>query len=122
MLPSCARWRRSMPPATRLPRWRLRHLAANKLRLQALVYYGVRERFRLSSQRVVRAIAKVSEGDTRDRTIRLTFRRHGSMPYDQRICSLPAPVRDAMERLFGAFSDNWGRDAGREVVKLGMMR
>jgi putative transposase len=37
------------------------HHVANKLRLQPLVYYDMRDRFGLSSQMTIRAIAKVSE-------------------------------------------------------------
>jgi len=62
------------------------HLA-NKIALQKIVYYDVRERFRLSSQMTVRAIAKVAEAYKRDKTIRPTFRPHGALTYDERIMS-----------------------------------
>jgi putative transposase len=60
---------------------------ANKLRLQKLVYYDIREQFGLSSQLTVRAIAKVVEAYKRDKTIRPQFRPHGAVCYDQRIMS-----------------------------------
>jgi predicted transposase len=74
---------------------------ANKLRLQPLVYYDIRQQFGLSAQMVIRAIAKVSEAYQRDRSSKPTFRRHGAMPYDQRICSFPAPERVSLLTLDG---------------------
>jgi putative transposase len=58
---------------------------ANKIALQQLVYYDVRERFGLSAQLTVRAIAKVVEAYKRDKAIRPSFRPHGAVCYDQRI-------------------------------------
>src|SRR5262245_57958870 len=77
------------------------HCSANKLRLQPLVYYDIRERFGLSSQMTIRAIAKVSEAYTRDRSIKPMFRSQGATPYDQRICSFPAPDRVSLLTLDG---------------------
>src|SRR5713226_8430295 len=62
------------------------HLA-NKIALQKIVYYAVRERFCLSSQMTVRAIAKVVEAYKRDKTIQPTFRPRGALTYDERIMS-----------------------------------
>src|SRR5712691_4646216 len=62
------------------------HLA-NRIALQKIVYYAVRERFGLSSQMTVRAIAKVVEVYKRDKTIQPTFRPHGALTYDERIMS-----------------------------------
>src|SRR5215831_1150880 len=67
------------------------HRSTNKLHLQPLVYYDIRERFGLSSQMAIRAIAKVSEAYKRDKTIKPHFRLQGAMTYDQRICSFPTP-------------------------------
>src|SRR5262249_5481339 len=69
---------------------------ANKLRLQPLVSYDLRERFGLASQIVIRAIAKVSQASTRDRTIPPHFRRHGARTSDQRIGAVPTPDRVAL--------------------------
>src|SRR5262245_40303398 len=74
---------------------------ANKIELQKLVYYYVRERFGLSSQMAIRAIAKVSEAYKRDRKIQPTFRLQGAMTYDQRICSFPTPDRVSLLTLDG---------------------
>ncbi len=60
---------------------------ANKIELQKIVYYDVRERFSLSAQLTIRAIAKVSEAYKRDRSIKPLFRSDGSIVYDQRILS-----------------------------------
>jgi putative transposase len=77
------------------------HHVANKLRLQPLVYYDIRERFGLSSQMVIRAIAKLSEAFKRERKIKPTFCLHGAMTYDQGICSFPTPDRVSLLTLDG---------------------
>lgn len=64
---------------------------ASKVDLQRLVYYDIRQRFGLSSQMAMRAIAKVVESYKRDRRTKPSFRPHGAMVYDERICSFPAP-------------------------------
>ena len=78
-----------------------KHLEANKLRLQLLVHYDIRERFGLSSHMVIRAIAKVSEVYKRDKKTKPTFRAQGTMTYDQRICSFPTPDRVSLLTLDG---------------------
>jgi IS605 OrfB family transposase len=60
---------------------------ANKIELQKIVYYDVRDKFKLSAQLTIRAIAKVSEAYKRDRTIKPEFRPDGAIVYDQRILS-----------------------------------
>lgn len=60
---------------------------ANKIELQKVVYYDVRDEFKLSAQLTIRAIAKVSEAYKRDRTIKPEFRPDGAIVYDQRILS-----------------------------------
>jgi putative transposase len=60
---------------------------ANKIEIQKVVYYDVREKFGLSAQLVIRAIAKVSEAYKRDRTVIPEFRPEGAIVYDQRILS-----------------------------------
>lgn len=59
----------------------------NKIDLQKVVYYPIRERYGLSSQMTIRAIAKVVEAYKRDKSIKPTFRRDGAIVYDQRILS-----------------------------------
>lgn len=60
---------------------------ASKYKLQKLVYRDVRERFGLSAQMTVRAIAKVCEVYKRDKKIKPEFRDHGAIVYDERILS-----------------------------------
>lgn len=74
---------------------------ANKAALQKLVYYDIRERFGLSAQMTIRAIAKVVEAYKRDTRIQPRFRPHGAMVYDERICSFPAPDRVSLLTLDG---------------------
>jgi IS605 OrfB family transposase len=65
--------------------YRLR--TANKMRLQKEVYREVRDKFGLSAQMAIRAIAKVCEAYKRDRSKKPKFKPHGAMVYDQRILS-----------------------------------
>ncbi len=60
---------------------------ANKMKLQPIVYREARDRYQLSAQMAIRAIAKVCEAYKRDRTIKPKFRLDGAMVYDQRILS-----------------------------------
>lgn len=59
----------------------------NKIELQKLVYYDVRDRFGLSAQHSIRAIAKVVEAYKRDKSIKPEFEPDGAVVYDQRILS-----------------------------------
>ncbi|HLF05625.1 MAG TPA: transposase [Thermoplasmata archaeon] len=61
--------------------------SANKHKLQKFVYRELRERFGISAQMAVRAIAKVCEVYKRDKTVRPRFRARGAVQYDQRILS-----------------------------------
>ena len=75
--------------------------SANKIELQKLVYYDIRERFSLSAQMCIRAIAKVAEAYKRDREKRPVFRAHGAMTYDERILSFPYVDRASVLTLEG---------------------
>lgn len=59
----------------------------SKYELQTKHYQTVREKFELSAQMAVRAVAKVCEAYRRDRSIRPTFRSRGAVPYDARVLS-----------------------------------
>lgn len=74
---------------------------ANKIRLQAEVYGELRERFSLSSQMAVRAIAKACEAYKRDKKIQPTFRPLGAVQYDQRILSWKGRDRVSILTLAG---------------------
>jgi putative transposase len=78
-----------------------RERLANKTALQKIVYYAVRERFGLSSQMTVRAIAKVVEAYKRDTTIQPTFRPHGALTYDERVMSWKGPEHVSLLALDG---------------------
>jgi len=63
------------------------HRMANKIALGKVIYYPIRERFGLSAQMTIRAIAKTVEAYKRDKNIKPKFKPHGAMVYDQRILS-----------------------------------
>lgn len=73
----------------------------NKLRLQKLAYYDVREKFGLSAQLTVRAIAKTCEAYKRDKSIKPQFKEFGSVTYDQRILSYKGIDRVSITVLHG---------------------
>jgi putative transposase len=75
--------------------------SASKFALQKQVYYDIRERYGLSAQMTIRAIAKVSEAYKRDRKTQPHFRPYGAMTYDERICSFPDIDRVSLLTLDG---------------------
>jgi predicted transposase len=77
------------------------HRLADKIELQKLVYYDVRQRFGLSSQMAIRAISKVAEAYKRDKSSTPHFRPYGAMVYDERICSFPTADRVSLLTLDG---------------------
>jgi putative transposase len=54
---------------------------ANKIALQKLAYYELRERFGLPADTAIRCIAQVVETYKRDKTICPTFRPHAAVPF-----------------------------------------
>lgn len=74
---------------------------ANKIRLQSEVYGELRERFGLSAQMAVRAIAKACEAYKRDKAIKPVFRPLGAVQYDQRILSWKGRDRVSILTLDG---------------------
>ncbi len=75
---------------------------ANKIELQRLVYYDIRERFGLSSQMTIRAISKVSEAYKRDKHDSATLPpawRDGLRP--AHLLASPAPDRASLLTLDG---------------------
>lgn len=75
--------------------------SADKIALQKTYYRALRERFALSAQMAVRALAKVCEAYKRDRSRRPTFKLRGAIPYDQRILSFKALDRVSILTLGG---------------------
>jgi predicted transposase len=82
---------------------------ASKFKLQRLVYYEVRQRFGLSAQLAIRAIAKVGEAYKRDTSQRISFRGDGTVVYDERILSFR-----------GLEAASLGTLHGREVIPMQM--
>ena len=60
---------------------------ASKFVLQKAVYQEVRQRFGLSAQLAIRAIAKAVEAYKRDKAQQVAFRADGAVVYDERILS-----------------------------------
>jgi len=63
------------------------HHTAGKFNIQKLAYRDIRNRFGLSAQLTIRAIAKVCEAYKRDKRLRPAFKEFGAIVYDQRILS-----------------------------------
>ena len=59
--------------------------SASKFSIQKLVYHQVREKFGLSAQLTIRAIAKTCEAYKLNKKVQPTFKRRGCITYDQRI-------------------------------------
>jgi IS605 OrfB family transposase len=58
-----------------------------------MCYLSIRETYKLSAQLAIRVIAKVGDAYKLDTTTLRTFRRHGSIAYDDRILSWALPGR-----------------------------
>jgi putative transposase len=58
---------------------------ASKYTIQQLVYHSIREKYGLSAQLTIRAIAKTCEAYKINKSVRPTFKKHGSITYDSRI-------------------------------------
>ena len=59
----------------------------NKIAIQKICYYDVRDKFTLSSQMAIRAISKVAESYKADKKAVHKFKSESAMVYDQRILS-----------------------------------
>lgn len=75
--------------------------SANKIKLQQLFYADTRQRFGLSAQMTVRCIAQVCEAYKRDKNKLPRFRKHASMPFDQRMMSFKGIDRVSLLTLQG---------------------
>jgi IS605 OrfB family transposase len=95
---------------------------ANVYDLRALCYQEVRERFGLSSQMAQLAIKSVSDAYKRDLSKRVRFRKHASVPYDQRTISFKGPDRVSLLTLEGRVKVAFvvgGYDARRQELSRG---
>lgn len=59
--------------------------SASKYNIQTLVYHTIREKYGLSAQLTIRAIAKTCESYKLNKTVQPKFKKHGSITYDSRI-------------------------------------
>jgi putative transposase len=62
-----------------------KYRCTNKIGLQKLIYYKIRERYGLSAQMTIRAIAKVIKVYRRNKHIKPKFKPESAVVYDQRI-------------------------------------
>lgn len=60
---------------------------ASKFNIQKIVYQDIKEKYGLTAQLVIRAIAKACEAYKLNRKVKPKFKRYGSVVYDQRILS-----------------------------------
>ncbi len=74
---------------------------ANKIRLQQLFYYDLREKFGLSAQMAALCIRQVGGTYSRDKSIKPVFRKHAAMPYYSRIMSFKGIDRVSLLTLKG---------------------
>ena len=83
--------RKTLETANRACNWiseqAWKHQEFRQPALHKIVYYEARKCFSLSSQMVVRAIAKVVDTYKLDKKVQRTFRKHGAFPYDDRLLS-----------------------------------
>lgn len=75
--------------------------SANKIKLQQLYYYKLREKFSLSAQMAAICIRHVGGTYSRDKSTRPVFRKHAAMPYDSRIMSFKGIDRVSLLTLEG---------------------
>jgi IS605 OrfB family transposase len=69
--------------------------------IHRLIYHELRERFGLSAQMTIRAVAQVSEGYKTDRKVQHSFKPYSAMVYDDRILSWKGLDRVSILTLSG---------------------
>ena len=74
---------------------------ASKFQLQKTLYYEVRQRFHLSAQLSIRAIAKTVEAYKRDKSQQVAFRPDGAVVYDERIMAFHGLEAVSLTTLHG---------------------
>jgi putative transposase len=72
---------------TSIAEYAFEHRCASKFALQKQLYQEIRQRFGLSAQLAIRAIAKTVEAYKRDKNTQVAFRPDGAVVYDERIMS-----------------------------------
>jgi predicted transposase len=80
----------------------LQQQCANKVELQRLTYYTLRERFGLPADTAIRCIAQVVEAYKRDKTVQPTFHPHASVPFSMgKNIGFKGPDRVSISTLTG---------------------
>ena len=74
---------------------------ANKVKLQQLFYYDLREKFGLSAQMAALCIRHVGGTYSRDKSVKPVFRKHAAMLYDSRIMTIKSACRVSLLTLEG---------------------
>jgi putative transposase len=74
---------------------------ASKFQLQKALYYEVRQRFGLSAQLAIRAIAKTVEAYKRDKSQQVAFRPEGAVVYDERMLAFHGLAAVSLTTLQG---------------------
>ncbi len=77
------------------------HRTANVFELRKLAYHEAREKFGLSSQQAQLAIKAVSDAYKRDKSIRVSFRKHAAIAYDCRTMGFKGIDRVSLLTLEG---------------------
>jgi len=75
--------------------------SASKFSIQKLVYYQIKEKYNLSAQLVIRAIAKTCEAYKLNKKIKPKFKKYGSITYDQRILSFKGLTKVSLWTIEG---------------------
>ena len=78
-----------------------RERCASKFKIQKALYYEIRQRFGLSAQLAIRAIAKTVEAYKRDKTQQVAFRPDGAVVYDERILAFHGLEEVSLMTLHG---------------------
>ncbi|GIN67539.1 IS200/IS605 family element transposase accessory protein TnpB [Bacillus glycinifermentans] len=76
----------------------------SKIKIQKICYYDVREEFKLPSQLVIRAIAKVAEAYKVNKKSLRKFRLDGAVIYDERILSFKGIECASISTMYGRIS------------------
>jgi IS605 OrfB family transposase len=77
------------------------HEVYGQVSIHGLCYHEIREKFGLSAQMAVRAIAKAVECFQRDKGVCPEFNPHGAICYDQRVLSVKGPTEVSLWALTG---------------------
>lgn len=75
--------------------------SASKFSIQKLVYHQVREKYGLSAQLTIRAIAKTCEAYKLNKKVQPKFKKRGCVTYDQRILSFKGLTHVSLTTLQG---------------------